>query len=87
MDIKKLKEELPKMPKYGFKGNMLVGKPKPLPLKYGKPITQMIKRLAKKLIKRLAKKLGIPVKEYGLPDISDIGDIVGIPEFDNKDRI
>lgn len=79
MDIKKHKEELVKMPKYGFKGNMLVGKPKPLPLKYGKPIT--------KLIKRLAKKLGIPVKEYGLPDISDIGDIVGIPEFDNKDRI
>jgi len=79
MDIKKLKEELVKMPKYGFKGNMLVGKPKPLPLKYGKPITQMINHLAKKS--------GIPVKEYGLPDISDIGDIVGIPEFDNKDRI
>jgi len=49
MDIKKLKEELAKMPKYGFKGNMFVGKPKPLPLKYGKPNTQMIKRLAKKL--------------------------------------
>ena len=79
MDIKKFKEEMAKMPEQGFKGNMLVGKPKPLPLKYGKPNTQMIKRLAKKL--------GIPVKEYGLPDISDIGDIVGIPEFDNKDRI
>jgi hypothetical protein len=55
MDIKKLKEELAKMPKYGFKGNMLVGKPKPLPLKYGKPITQMIIHLAKKLQRSLMK--------------------------------
>lgn len=67
MDIKKLKEELAKMPEYGFKGNMFVGKSSPLPLKYGKPITPMIKRLSKKW--------GIPVKEYGLPDISDFGDV------------
>ena len=74
MDIKKLKEELAKMPEQGFKGNIFVGKP--LPLKYGKLITPNIKKLAKKL--------GIPVKEYGLPDISDFSDIDGIPEFDEK---
>lgn len=76
MDIKKLKEELAKMPSQGYKNNMFVGKP--LPLKFGKPITPKIKRLAKKL--------GITVKECGLPDINDFGDIDGIPEFDEKTK-
>ena len=62
MDIKKLKEELAKMPEQGYKKNMFVGKPKPIT-----PI-----------IKELAKELGIPVKEYGLPDVKDFGEVTGI---------
>lgn len=46
MNIKKLKEELAKMPSQGYKNNMFVSKP--LPLKFGKPITPKIKQLAKK---------------------------------------
>jgi hypothetical protein len=76
MDIKKLKEELAKMPSQGYKNNMFVGKS--LPLKFGKPITPKIKQLAKKL--------GITVKECGIPDISDFGEVDGIPEFDEKTK-
>ena len=49
----------------------------PLPLKYGKSKTEDIKKLAKEM--------GLPVKEYGLPDISDFGDVIeGLPEIDEK---
>ena len=50
-------------------------KVEPLPLKYGKSKTEYINELAKKL--------GLPVKKYGLPDISDFGDeLVGLPKLD-----
>lgn len=52
-------------------------KVEPLPLKYGESKTEYVKEMAKKL--------GLPVKEYGLPDISDFGDeIEGLPEIDEK---
>lgn len=52
-------------------------KVEPLPLKYGKPKTEDIKNLAKEM--------GLPVKEYGLPDISNFGDVIeGLPEIDEK---
>lgn len=71
MDIKKFKELMAKMPEQGFKGNMFVGKKKPEP--------------KTPIIRELAKELGIPVKEYKLPDLSDFGDVIeGLPEIDEK---
>ena len=71
MDIKKLKEEIAKMPEQGFKGNMFVGKKKPTP--------------KTPIIRELAKEMGLPIKEYGLPDISDFGDVIeGLPKIDEK---
>ena len=66
MDISKINEITKNLPKV-----------EPLPLKYGKPKTDDIKKLAKEM--------GLPVKEYGLPDISDFGDVIeGLPEIDEK---
>lgn len=71
MDIKKFKEEVAKMPEQGFKGNMFVGKKKPTP--------------KTPIIRELAKEIGLPVKEYGLPDLSDFGDVIeGLPKIDEK---
>lgn len=71
MDIKKFKEEIAKMPKHGFKGNMFVSQKKPAP--------------KTPIIRELAKEMGVPVKEYSLPDLSDFGDeIEGLPEIDEK---
>ena len=71
MDIKKFKEEVAKMPEQGFKGNMFVGKKKPIP--------------KTPIIRELAKEWGVPVKEYGIPDLSDFGDVIeGLPKIDEK---
>lgn len=71
MDIKKFKEEVAKMPENGFKGNMFVSKKKPTP--------------KTPIIREIAKELGLPVKEYKLPDLSDFGDVIeGLPEIDEK---
>ena len=54
-------------------------KVEPLPLKYGESKT--------KYIKELAKEMGLPVKEYGIPDISDFGDVIeGLPKIDEKEK-
>lgn len=54
-------------------------KVEPLPLKYGESKT--------KYIKELAKEMGLPVKEYGLPDLSDFDDeLVGLPVIDEKEK-
>ena len=66
MDISKINEITKNLPKV-----------EPLPLKYGNPKTEDIKKLAKEM--------GLPVKEYSLPDLSDFGDVIeGLPKIDEK---
>lgn len=72
MDIKKLKEELAKMPENGFMGNMFVGKKMPEP--------------KTPIIREIAEEFGIPVKEYGIPDIKNFPDVVGLPVFNNENE-
>lgn len=72
MDIKKFKEEIAKMPKHGFKGNMFVGKKKPIPMT---PI-----------IRELAKEWGIPVKEYETKELEDF-DCLGFPKNMSQEEI
>lgn len=69
MDIKKLKEEIAKLPPMK---DRFIGQKKPVPVT---PI-----------IHEIAKKLGIPVKEYGLPDIKNFPDVVGLPVFNNENE-
>lgn len=72
MDISKLKEELAKMPEQGYKNNMFVGKP--LPFKYGKPMTPFIRELAKKH--------NIP-----LIDAADVGNIEPVVIDENAKKV
>ena len=72
MDIKKFKEEIAKMPKNGFKGNMFVGKKKPEP--------------KTPIIRELAKKWGIPVKEYETKELEDF-DFLGFIKNMNQEEI
>lgn len=76
MDIKKLKEEIAKMPEQDYKNNMFIGK-KPDP--------------KTPIIKELAKEWGIPVKEYVPQATGDLtlGDIdcLGLPKNMNKEEI
>lgn len=71
MDIKKLKEELAKMPEYGFKGNMFVSQKKPIPKTPN--------------IRELAKKWGIPVEECEIKELED--DCLGFPRFMSEEEI
>lgn len=73
MDIKKLKEELTKMPEYGFKGNMFVSQKKPFPKTPS--------------IFELANKWGIPVKDCVPQVIEDFGDVIGLPNIMTKEEI
>ena len=72
MDIKKLKEELAKMPKYGFKGNMFVSQKTPIPKTPS--------------ILELAKKWGIPVEECEIKELEDF-DLLGFPKIMTKEEI
>lgn len=72
MDIKKLKEEIAKMPEKGFKGNMFIGKKMP------EPVTP--------IIRELAKEWGIPVKEYVPTAIEDF-DSLGLPKNMTEEEI
>lgn len=71
MDIKKFKEEIAKMPKHGFKGNMFVSQKKPAP--------------KTPIIRELAKEWGIPVKEYESKELKKYLEKFGLKATEPED--
>ena len=67
MDISKINEITKNLPKV-----------EPLPLKYGNPKTEDIKKLAKEM--------GLPVKEYNIKELEDFDDL-GFPKNMSQEEI